>query len=379
MRGGSGRRIPLARPFLSEEIASAVLEVLESRTWTEGEATARLEGAVAAYVGAPHALAVTSCTTGLEVALRVLGVGPGDEVILPDFTHPATADAVALTGATIVLVDIDHRTMLMDYEAAEEAVTGRTRAIMPVSLFGNPVDYRRLEALRERHGLFIVEDAACALGSAFDGVRTGTQAHITVFSLHPRKFITTGEGGLMTTRNDEWADVMRSYTHFGAARPGSSGRGTFLRFGTNYKLSNILAAIGCGQMARIDELLQERKALAARYRGLLAGKEGIEIPEVTPLGEHSWQSFCVLVRERDRVIGEMAQAGIETQIGSYALHEHPAFREGEQVRHHGALRESANRAASSLALPLYNGLTGEEQELVVRVLLECIAGEGVRG
>src|SRR5262249_5577014 len=160
----------------------------------------------------------------------------GDEVIVPDFTYPATADAVAIVGATAVLVDVDPRTFLIDYDAIDAAITPKTKAIMPVSEFGNPLDYSALERIRKQYGLPIIEDAACAIGSAYRGVKTGNRADITVFSLHPRKFITTGEGGIVTTGNPCWAEWMDAYKHFGIVGKDAAGKPAFQRVGTNYKL-----------------------------------------------------------------------------------------------------------------------------------------------
>ena len=211
-------RIPLIKPYIDDEVVTAVEGVLRSGFLTEGEVTAKFERKCAEFLSVSETIAVTSCTVGLEMAMRCLGIGPGDEVIVPDYTYPATAAAAANVGAAVVVVDIDPRTMLMDYGAAADAVTERTKAVVPVSLFGNPVDYRALSPFRER-GIPVVEDAACALGAGIDGARVGGRADITVFSLHPRKFITTGEGGLITTRKPEWAGWLRARRPVRCARP----------------------------------------------------------------------------------------------------------------------------------------------------------------
>lgn len=209
------KKIPLIRPYITEEVKQEVNRVLDSGYLTEGPVTAALENAVRDYIGCGHVLAVCNCTVGLEMALRALGIGPGDEVIVPDYTYPATVDVINIVGATAILVDICTETMLIDYDAAEAAITDRTSAIMPVSLFGNPLNWDRLSQIKKKHDLFIIEDAACSLGATYKGIKTGTLADISVFSLHPRKFITTGEGGLITTNNPEWAEWMMSYKHFG--------------------------------------------------------------------------------------------------------------------------------------------------------------------
>lgn len=365
------RRIPLIKPVITEDLKRRVCEVLDSGYLTEGPVTREFERAVAAFAGAAHCLAVTSCTTGLELGLRALGVGPGDEVVVPDFTYPASADAVCILGATAVIVDVDPATMLADWEALEAAVTPRTKALLPVSLFGNPLDADRLAAVRERHGLRVVEDAACSLGAEFRGRRVGTLADVTVFSHHPRKFITTGEGGTVTTDDPDLAAWMESYKHFGMGPAADREGAVFARIGTNYKLSNVLAAIGLAQMGMAEELLAERRALAARYRELLRSAPGVELPEVTAGGVHSWQTFCVFVEERDRIMAALRRQGVEVQIGTYSLHMHPAFRDNPLCRLEGPMSGSRRAFERALALPLFHGMTAADQEYVVEKLAEA--------
>jgi dTDP-4-amino-4,6-dideoxygalactose transaminase len=359
-------KIPLTRPYITEEIKNRVSEVLDSGYLTEGIATDLFENAIKSYVGSKYALAVSNCTVGLELALRALGFGPGDEVIIPDYTHPGTASGIAAVGATIVLVDIDPETMLIDYEAVEKAITNRTRAIIPVSLFGNPLDYDRLWSIKEEHGLYLIEDAACSLGSRYKWVSAGNLADISVFSFHPRKLITTGEGGMITTNNSGWAKWMDSYTHFGM------GDAQFQIMGTNYKLSNIQATVGLVQMRHISGLLEKRKLLASRYYELLAGVPGISFPKVTPGGIHSWQSFCIFVPNRDQIIEKLREKNIETQIGTYALHLQGAFNRNPNCRITSDMSGSRYAFDHCLTLPLYHDMTDEEQQLVVSELKEAI-------
>ena len=367
-------RVPLIRPFINDEVRARVLEVLDSGHLTEGPVTRELEAAFRGYTGARHALAVTSCTTGLEMALRCLEIGPGDEVIVPDYTYPATASAAAIVGAKAVIVDCDPKTMNIDYDAVEAAIGPNTRAIIPVSLFGNPVDYTRLNAIKAKRGLHIVEDAACSIGAEYEGRKVGTQADMTVFSLHPRKFITTGEGGVVTTENDAWAEWMESYKHFGMGRSTERESIVFERIGTNYKMSNLNAAVGVVQMRHVDDLLAKRRALAARYVSLLSGQRGIAIPAITPGGVHSYQSFCVQVADRDRILKTLRGNGIEVQIGSYALHRHPAYQTGGLIDCRGPFPGSDEAYDSCLALPLFHELTEAQQDLVVSALTEQLAG-----
>ncbi len=233
------------RPVIGQEERLLVEEVFASGFLTEGPKVAAFEEKVAAYLGVKHAVATTSCTTALELALWVLGIGPGDEVIVPDFTYPATALAVYRLGATPVLVDVDLRTYNITSEAIKEAVTPRTKAVVPVSLFGQPLSQDVYETSREL-GLWIVEDAACSLGAAIGSRKVGTLADMTCFSFHPRKVITTGEGGMVVTDNDQWADKIRALKRFGLKKTDSGFR--FVEQGTNYKMSDVQGAIGLAQM-----------------------------------------------------------------------------------------------------------------------------------
>ena len=191
-------KIPLIKPYITDSIKQKVCDVLDSGYMTEGPVTKEFENKLKDYLGCKFLYSVTSATTGLEVALRALGIGPGDEVIVPDYTYPATASVINIVGAKAVIVDVSKKDMLLDFNSLEDAINERTKAIIPVSLFGAPLDYEKLNFIKEKYNLYIVEDAACSIGAVYQGVKVGNQADITVFSLHPRKFITTGEGGIIT-------------------------------------------------------------------------------------------------------------------------------------------------------------------------------------
>ena len=361
-------KIPLIKPYITDQLKQRVIDVLDSGYLTEGPVTREFENQIASFCSAKHCLAVTSCTTGLELALRALGIGPGDEVIVPGYTYPATAQVVNIVGATAVIVDINPQNMLIDYDTLETAITPKTKAIIPVSLFGNPLNWDRLNKIKSKHSLYIIEDAACALGSSYKNKKTGTLADITVFSHHPRKFITTGEGGTIVTDNSKWADWMASYKHFGIASKTNRLDTQFEHIGTNYKLSNILAAVGLEQLRHINELLAERRRLAERYQALLADTPDISLTQTTYNGTHSWQTFCVFVNNRDKVMSDMRQVGIEAQIGTYALHTHPAFAHNPLVRIHGKMTGCQYAFDHTLALPLFQGMTENEQYNVVNAL-----------
>lgn len=367
------KKIPLIKPYITEEVKAKVCEVLDTGYLTEGAVTRDFEDAIKQYVGCQHVLAVCNCTVGLEMALRALGVGPGDEVIVPDYTYPATGDVVQIVGGKIVIVDIDPETGLIDYDALESALTSQTKAIIPVSLFGNPLDYDRLRRIKEKHDLLILEDAACALGAKYDGVCAGNLADISVFSLHPRKFITTGEGGVVTTNNAQWAKWMDSFKHFGMGGHKSRGATEFERIGTNYKLSNIQAAVGLVQMASVQLLLDRRAEIAERYNAMLRRRPGISFFKTTPGGIHSWQSYCIFVENRDRIIKKLQEKGIETQIGTYSLHMQKAFKANPNCQIMGEMVGSRYAFEHCLTLPLYHDLEPADQEYVVEGLLEAMA------
>jgi dTDP-4-amino-4,6-dideoxygalactose transaminase len=365
-------RIPLIKPYITREVKDKVCEVLTSGYLTEGPVTRQFEDSIKAYSGCRYALAVCNCSVGLEMALRALGLGPGDEVIVPDYTYPVTASVVEIVGAKIVIVDVDPETMLIDYNAAEKAISERTKAIIPVSIFGNPLDYERLWKIKEQANLYLIEDAACSMGAQYAGKFVGNLADISVFSFHPRKFITTGEGGMVTTNNPQWTKWMDAYKHFGM-RSHDSRLGTeFECIGTNYKLSNIQAAIGLVQMQHINKLLDRRTQLALTYYELLANQSEISFPEVTPKGVHSWQSCCIFVPNRNQIISKLKEKKIETQIGTYALHMHKAFSENSNCCVIGDMSGSRYAFEHCLTLPLYHDMKYAEQEFVVEQLLSVI-------
>ena len=363
------KRIPLIKPYLTEEVKAKVCEVLDSGYLTEGPVTAEFEASIKEFIGCRYTFAVCNCTVGLEMGLRAMGIGPGDEVIVPDYTYPATASVVGIVGAEIVIVDVDRETMLIDYDALEQAITPRTKAIIPVSIFGNPLDYDRLDRIKKKHSLYILEDAACSLGAKFHDSYVGNMADISVFSLHPRKFVTTGEGGIVTTNDTQWAEWMSSYKHFGMEVHESRSATAFGRIGTNYKLSDIQAAVGLVQMSYIEELLSKRAEISRSYYRLLRNVPGISFPKTTANGKHSWQSCCIFVKNRDQVMRKLEEKNIESQIGTYSLHMHNAFSANPKCQIMGDMHGSRYAFEHCLTLPIYHEMTEEEQEYVIQQLL----------
>jgi len=365
-------KIPLIKPYIDDEIKAMVVGVLDSGYLTEGSVTHALEDKIKAYIGCDHAIAFSSCTTGLETALRCLGIGRGDEVIVPDYTYPATAAVAPLIGAVSVVIDIERDTMLIDYDAIERSITQKTKAIIPVSLFGNPLDYDRLYFIKKKYNLYIIEDAACSLGAEWDGQKVGNLADISVFSFHPRKFITTGEGGMLTTNNNQWAEWINSFKHFGMSISNSREETVFNIIGTNYKLSNILSAVGLGQMDKIDILLNRRRQLAENYNMLANSCKEIKLPGTTVKGIHSYQSYILFIEGRDKVLRAMREKQIEVQIGTYSLHMHPAFQANSLVKLSGPFNNSRWVFEHCLALPLYHELSHNHQKFIMCELKELL-------
>jgi len=348
------RLIRLARPDVGAEEAAAVAEVLESGQLTMGPKVAELEGELARACGVEHALAVSSGTAALHLALLALGIGEGDEVLVPAYTFPATANTVLFCGARPVLVDVDPETFNVDPEAARAAATPRTKAVIAVHLFGRPA---RIEELPD---VPVLEDAAGALGARRRGRPCGGLGTVGCLSFHPRKIVTTGEGGAVTTNDAELADRVRRLRNHGWVE-----LGTMPMPGLNYRLADILCAVGIPQLRRLDELLEARARLAASYAERLRGL--VELPTVDQGDAHGWQAYVVALDRRDEELAALRAAGIEAQIGTFALHRLDPYR--DQGPFPGA-EAAADRA---LALPFHSRLTESDLDRVAEVLTKVVS------
>ena len=362
-------RIPLIEPVVGEEEMSNIKSVLDSGYLTQGPYAEEMEKKFASMVGAKHAITTTSCTVGMELALEGLNINSGDQVIVPDFTYPATATAVERVGASPVLVDVDRRTYNIDSSEVAAAVTEDTAAILPVAWGGQPLDHKPLQEIADEHDLAIVEDAACSTKASFEGRPVGSQFDASVFSFHPRKVLTTGEGGVITTDNDELARKIRSTKNFGTD-PMRDRQGFFKADATNHRFSDILAAVGVAQLEKADEIIGRRREIAARYDELIAEIDGVIAPEVIDGGVHNYQSYCVYIEKgdaslRDELIEALAERDIETQIGTYALHHTDAFADAKQ---HGKLETSTALFHNLLTLPVSHSMTESQQQRVVDAL-----------
>ncbi|HEY9582895.1 MAG TPA: DegT/DnrJ/EryC1/StrS family aminotransferase [Candidatus Paceibacterota bacterium] len=358
-------KIKLMQPNVGDEELRLVEQVIKSGNLVEGKMVEEFERTVCEFTGAKYAIACTSATTGLELALRTLDIGKGDEVIIPDFTHPATALVVQTVGATPILVDVDLESYNTNAEYIRKAVTKRTKAIIPVSIFGNPLEMDAIMSIGKKNNIPIIEDAACSLGSEYKSKKVGNLADITVFSFHPRKIFSTGDGGLITTNNRDRAELMMSIKRFGAGEIG--GKNTFVRWGTNYRMSDILGAVALGQVRKISQIVEDRIKKAKIYNELLSGVEEVTTPKIEDFSKSNYQTYAILIKndKRDGMMQEMRGRNIEVQIGTYALHLLPVFMGVKKV---GDLRNSLSLSQNLLSLPLHAGLTLEQQKYVVENL-----------
>jgi perosamine synthetase len=351
--------VRLARPAVGEEELAEIRTVLESGQLTMGPKVAEFERLLAGLAGTGDAIAVSSGTAALHVAVLALGIGPGDEVLVPAYTFPATANVVALAGAKPVLVDVDPVTMNMDAADAARRVTPRTKAVLAVHLFGRPA---RLEELPD--GLPVIEDAAGALGARRSDRPCGSLGSLACFSFHPRKIVTTGEGGALTTDDAALAEASRSLRHHGWSP--SHEYGDLPRPAFNYRLSDVLCALGIPQLRRLDELYAAYDRVARGYAERLAGLP-VTLPATDPGDRHGWQAYVIQLDDRDRVMAELRAEGVQCQIGTYALHRLGAYRDQGDFPGADAAFERA------LALPLHTGLTDGELDRVAEALDKIVS------
>jgi perosamine synthetase len=372
--------IPIAKPYLDAAEADAAREAVLSGWISQGPQVAAFEREFAALTGAPHACAVSNCTTALHLALLALGVGPGDEVITASHSFIASANSIRYCGATPVFVDIDPATYNLDPERVAEAVNDRTRAILTIHQMGMPSDLTGLLAVANRHGIALVEDAACAIGSQVNingewepvGKPHGAMA---CFSFHPRKVITTGEGGMVTTSDPEQDRKLRLWRQHGMDVPDTVRHGSpqvifesYLCVGYNYRMTDVQAAVGRKQLERLPELVARRRALAERYSELLGNLEGLVLPFEPEWARSNWQSYCVRLPDRvdqKAVMQNLLDQGIATRRGIMCAHREGPYL-ADKPRHD--LRQSELAQDHSILLPIYAQMLDDDQVRVANAL-----------
>jgi perosamine synthetase len=364
--------VPFAKPYLAGGEAEAVAAVIASGWLTQGPRVQEFERAFAARVGAPEAVATTNCTTALQLSLYVSGVGPGDEVIVPSLSFIATANAVWQCGATPVFADVDPATCNLDPIATERAITPRTKAIMPVHQVGLPADMDAFEALASEHELAIVEDAACAIGAEHRGRPIGSLGNLACFSLHPRKVITCGEGGMIAVSDPLVAERLRRLRQHAMDKSALDRHAAdkvvvehYPERGWNSRMTDLQAAVGLKQLEVLEAILAERRRLAERYHELLGPLPTLEIPTEPAYARRTWQSYAVRVKPEAGItaaelMDRLLEDGVATRRGIMAIHLEQSYQNQA-----GPLPHTEAAAEEHVLLPLFPGLEDDQQDFVV--------------
>jgi perosamine synthetase len=365
------QRIPLIRPTVGREELEEVRKVLESGWLAQGPKVREFEAKLAEYLGAKFVVASSSCTSALSLALEALELKPGSEVVVPDFTFPATGNVVVRAGLKPVIADVDLETYSVSVETLKRAVSSQTSAIMPVHPFGFPIPLDEIYEFAESKGVEVIEDAATAFGTVYHGKKVGSRGRAICFSFHPRKALTTGEGGCIVTDDQRVHDLAGSFRSHGMVYHG--GKPSFEYNGLNYRLSDINAAVGVAQLAKFDGIIASRRKRAQLYARLLK-KSGADVHLQTSPEDSvpTFQSFVIRLGQkfktkRDDCIKSLSEhKGIETQIGTYSLSVQPSFSRAKLA----SVRNGPSLYESTLTLPLYEGLTEEQQHFVVDSIVD---------
>ena len=369
--------IPIAKPYLGIEEESAAVEAIHSGWVSQGPKVKEFEEMFAGYVGARYGVATTSCTTALHAALVVSGISTGDEVIVPSLSFIATANSVVHAGAMPVFADIDPETCNITAGTIEKVITKKTKAVMPVHQMGLPVDLDPIMDLCEKRGLVLIEDAACAIGSEYKGKKIGGHGNIACFSFHPRKIITTGEGGMITTNDPEIAERLRKLRHHGMSVSDVERHDSkkivierYFEIGYNYRMTDIQAAIGIEQLKRLPFIIKRRRQIADFYNTELSKITGLKVPKISEYAFHNYQSYWIELPDstpvsRDELMQKLLDKGIATRRGVMAIHMEESY-----SKHKVSLPETERITKNTVLLPLYTAMTIEEQAYVIQCIRE---------
>jgi len=367
--------IPLTRPYFDLEELEEIQKVLDSGWVTQGPKVKEFEDKIADYLGVKYAVAVTNCTSALHLALLSIDIKRGNEVLVADYTFPATGHAVLYCRAKPVFVDVDLKTYNINPELIEEKITDKTKVIIPVHTFGQPAKMDKIMEIAEDYNLKVIEDAACALGAKYKNRYAGTIGDIGCFSFHARKGITTGEGGMVVTNNKNLAEKIRMLSVFGMTSAWDREKSAefmipeFTELGYNYKMSDITAAVGVAQLRKLDRIIERKRELAKYWDEKLQEIEFIEPPYVSENVTHIYQSYVALVDKRinrNKLIEILVKKGIQTQIGTYASHIQPVYNSSDKCPNS---LEIFNR---SLALPMYYMLKEEDIDVAATHLKKAL-------
>ena len=373
--------IPYGKQTIDQDDIQAVVDVLQSDFLTTGPQIAEFEQTVADYVGAKYAVAISNGTSALHAACFAAGIGPGDEVITTPLTFAASANCVLYCGGIPVFADVDPKTYNIDPEDIRRKITDRTKAIIAVHLAGQPCDMDAIHSIAREHGLIVIEDGAHALGSVYKGKKVGSLSDMTTFSFHPVKPITTGEGGMIVTDNEEFYKKMALFRSHGITRDDSmmtrnDGPWFYQQFdlGYNYRITDIQCALGCSQMKKLDRFLARRKEIVARYNEAFADCDNIITPYQLSDTESGWHLYIVQVKNCDRrqVFEAMREKGIGVNVHYIPVYMHPYYRDHGYENVHCANAEEIY--SHIISLPLYPGLTSEQQDYVIDTL-KSLCGE----
>jgi dTDP-4-amino-4,6-dideoxygalactose transaminase len=368
--------IPVMRPWLGEQEARAAADAVCSGWVAQGPRVAEFESQFAAHVGAAHGVAVSSCTTALHLALHLLGVGPGDEVVVPSFSFVATANCAHYVGASPVFADVEPEDGNVSVRTVEPVLTDRTKAVVVVHQGGLPADVEPLRRLCDSRGIALVEDAACAAGALYRGEPVGAGSLLAAWSFHPRKLLTTGEGGMVTTSDADLAERARRLREHGMNMSAAERHATtqpviesYLEVGFNYRMTDIQAAVGLVQLGKLDAMVRRRRQLASRYQTLLADVPGMRTVRDPVWGETNFQSFWVELDDgypltRNELLAALASDGVSARAGIMAAHRQPAY----AGHPHVALPVTERLTDHTLILPLFHTMEERDQDAVVTAI-----------